>query len=289
MIQRYSREVNVDAAVVGKAVENCMRAIIGVLLNLTHDNEWGSTKTGEQEDLIITALNCVLRVPQYIPQEQRFDIRVLGLGLLINLVEYSARNRYCLMEMEMEGGQGPCDSTVLLTPQHQDITRTGPLSAIAALVQLFLQREQAAIQAEAQTDDLIKETPKPADQSGEWQETGGEIQWVANDNLTEKQDDGKNKKNEEEDEELDLNKALQHAGKHMEDSIVASYTALLLGCLCQGSSLNVTTVRENLPKGDFSIMTEMLKKFLNFMNLTCDVGTTGQKSIARIIDYLEHC
>nr|XP_019964797.1 PREDICTED: wings apart-like protein homolog [Paralichthys olivaceus] len=269
MIQRYSREVNSDGAVVGKAVENCMRAIIGVLLNLTHDNEWGSTKTGEQEDLIITALNCVLRVPQYIPQEQRFDIRVLGLGLLINLVEYSARNRYCLMEMEMEGGQGPCDSTVLLTPQHQDITSTGPLSAIAALVQLFLQREQAAILAEAQTDDLIKEAPKPAlDKSGEWQETGGEIQWVANDNQTEKQDDSKDKKNEEEDEELDLNKALQHAGKHMEDSIVASYTALLLGCLCQGSSLNVTTVRENLPKGDFSIMTEMLKKFLNFMNLT---------------------
>lgn len=39
--------------------------------------EWGSTKTGEQEDLIVTALNCVLKVPQYLPQEQRFDIRVL--------------------------------------------------------------------------------------------------------------------------------------------------------------------------------------------------------------------
>ena len=39
MIQRYSRQVNSgDRAVVGKAVENCMRAIIGVLLNLTHDN-----------------------------------------------------------------------------------------------------------------------------------------------------------------------------------------------------------------------------------------------------------
>ncbi|XP_058606038.1 wings apart-like protein homolog [Onychostoma macrolepis] len=83
--------------------------------------------------------------------------------------------------------------------------------------------------------------------------------------------------------------ALQHAGKHMEDSIVASYSALLLGCLCQGSPMNVKTVRENLPKGDFSIMTEMLKKFLNFMNLTCSVGTTGQKSISRVIDYLEHC
>ncbi|XP_022062758.1 wings apart-like protein homolog [Acanthochromis polyacanthus] len=289
MIQRYSRELNSDGAVVGRAVEDCMRAIIGVLLNLTHDNEWGSTKTGEQEDLMVTALNCVLKVPQFIPQEQRFDIRVLGLGLLINLVEYSSRNRYCLMEMEMEEGQGPCDSTVLLNPQHQNITSTGPLSAIAALVQLFLQRERAAVLAEAQTDDLIKEAPKPAlDQSGEWQETGGEIQWVANDNDTAKQDDGK-KEADEEDEELDLNKALQHAGKHMEDSIVASYTALLLGCLCQGSPLNVTTVRENLPKGDFSIMTEMLKKFLNFMNLTCDVGTTGHKSISKIIDYLEHC
>uniref|UniRef100_A0A3P8QGX4 Wings apart-like protein homolog n=1 Tax=Astatotilapia calliptera TaxID=8154 RepID=A0A3P8QGX4_ASTCA len=290
MIQRYSREVKSDRAAVGKAVEDCMRAIIGVLLNLTHDNEWGSTKTGEQEDLIVTALNCVLKVPQYLPQEQRFDIRVLGLGLLINLVEYSARNRYCLMEMEMEGGQGPCDSTVLLNPQHQDIASTGPLSAIAALVQLFLQRERAAVLAEAQTDDLIKEAPKAAlDQSGQWQETGGEIQWVANDNDSDKQDEGKKKKEDEEDEELDLNKALQHAGKHMEDSIVASYTALLLGCLCQGSPMNVTTVRENLPKGDFSIMTEMLKKFLNFMNLTCDVGTTGQKSISRVIDYLEHC
>lgn len=283
MIQTYTSEESSQRAV-NKAVQDCMRAIIGVLLNLTHDNEWGSTKTGEQDDLINTALNCVLTVPQYLPQETRFDIRVLGLGLLINLVEYSARNRYAVMEMEMQ--TGPCDSTVI---QNYSLS-TGSMSAIAALVQLFLQRERAAVLAEAQTDDLIKEAPKPAlDQSGEWRETGGEIQWVANDNHNDNNADKQEKKKDEEDEELDLNKALQHAGKHMEDSIVASYTALLLGCLCQGSSMNVTTVRENLPKGDFSIMTEMLKKFLNFMNLTCDVGTTGQKSISRIIDYLEHC
>lgn len=40
-------------------------------------SEWGSTKTGEQKDLIVTTLNCVLKVPQYLPQERRFDIRVL--------------------------------------------------------------------------------------------------------------------------------------------------------------------------------------------------------------------
>ncbi|XP_034040403.1 wings apart-like protein homolog [Thalassophryne amazonica] len=320
MIQRYSRALNnsslscgttlphCSSSNVGKAVEDCMRAVIGVLLNLTHDNEWGSTKTGEQDELIITALNCVLRVPRYIPQEQRFDVRVLGLGLLINLVEYSARNRHCLVELEYnvedtcleDSLLQPADPTQLETAtesaspstadtQGDEANKPKPSGALSALVKLFLERERAAILAEAKTDDLISEAPKPAlDQSGEWQETSGEIQWVAaeTDSQLEKKE---SEKKEEEEDELDLNKALQHAGKHMEDSIVASYTALLLGCLCQGSQTNVTTVREHLPEGDFSIMTEMLKKFLSFMNLTCAMGTTGQKSISRVIDYLEHC
>uniref|UniRef100_A0A672JLX7 WAPL domain-containing protein n=1 Tax=Salarias fasciatus TaxID=181472 RepID=A0A672JLX7_SALFA len=297
MIQRYSRALNNSSVSssgatlphcsfsnVGKAVEDCMRAVIGVLLNLTHDNEWGSTKTGEQEQLIVTALNCVLRVPRYIPQEQRFDVRVLGLGLLINLVEYSSRNRHCLVDMEYTIDDTCLEDSLIQSGDGPDKPKSS--GALAALVKLFLEREAAAILAEAKTDNLISEAPKPAlDQSGEWQETSGEIQWVA----SETNNDSQAEKKEEEDEELDLNKALQHAGKHMEDSIVASYTALLLGCLCQGSQINVTTVREHLPKGDFSIMTEMLKKFLSFMNLTCAMGTTGQKSISRVIDYLEHC
>ncbi|KAF3841927.1 hypothetical protein F7725_023878 [Dissostichus mawsoni] len=320
MIQRYSRSLNNSSlslsgaalphcsfSNVGKAVEDCMRAVIGVLLNLTHDNEWGSTKTGEQEQLTVTALNCVLRVPRYIPQEQRFDVRVLGLGLLINLVEYSSRNRHCLVDMEYimddsfleDSLLQPADPTAAETAnappaaaetQGDDPVKPKPSGALAALVQFLLERERAAILAEAKTDDLISEAPKPAlDKSGEWKETSGEIQWVAaepNDSQTETKED---EKKEEEEEELDLNKALQHAGKHMEDSIVASYTALLLGCLCQGSQINLTTVRQHLPKGDFSIMTEMLKKFLSFMNLTCAMGTTGQKSITRVIEYLEHC
>ncbi|XP_028644930.1 wings apart-like protein homolog isoform X3 [Grammomys surdaster] len=269
---------------VGKAVEDCMRAIIGVLLNLTNDNEWGSTKTGEQEGLIGTAMNCVLQVPKYLPQEQRFDIRVLGLGLLINLVEYSARNRHCLVNMETSCS---FDSSFSSGEGDHSLKLAGQVHAVQALVQLFLERERAAQLAESKTDEFIKDAPTTQhDKSGEWQETSGEIQWVS----TEKTDGAEEKqKKEEDDEELDLNKALQHAGKHMEDCIVASYTALLLGCLCQESPINVTTVREYLPEGDFSIMTEMLKKFLSFMNLTCAVGTTGQKSISRVIEYLEHC
>ncbi|XP_053365682.1 wings apart-like protein homolog [Clarias gariepinus] len=284
---------------VGKAVEDCLRAVLGVMLNLTHDNEWGSTKMGEQDELIMTVLNCVLKVPQFLPQEQRFDIRVLGLGLLINLVEYSSRNRHCLVELKVNLSGLPETEKDVKVDEEKEVKkeedgmeekkekRLETLSALAALVQLFLERERAAVQAEAQADDIISEAPKSqADESGQWQVTSGEMQWVASEENT---DDKKDKEKEEEEEELDFNKVLQHAGKHMEDSIVASYTALLLGCVCQDSPVNVNAVRESLPKGDFSIMTEMLKKFLNFMNLTCAVGTTGQKSISRVIDYLEHC
>lgn len=81
------------------------------------------------------------------------------------------------------------------------------LSLYLSTSQLFLERERAAILAEAKTDDLISEAPKPAlDKSGEWKETSGEIQWVAaetKDNQPEKNED---EKKEEEDEELDLNK-----------------------------------------------------------------------------------
>ncbi|EHB05497.1 Wings apart-like protein-like protein [Heterocephalus glaber] len=269
---------------VGKAMEDCMRAVIGVLLNLVSDSEWSSTKTGEQDGLIGTAVNCVLEVPKYLPQEQRSDLRVLGLGLRINLVEYSARNWHCLINMETSCS---FDSSFCSGEGDNSLRVAGQVHAMQALVQLFLERERAAQLAESKTDELIKDAPiTQHDKSGEWQETSGERQWVS----TEKTDsaEGKHKK-EEDSEELDLDKALQHAGKHMEDCIMASYTALLLSCLCQESPIKVTTVREYLPEGGFSIMTEMLKKFLSFMNLTCAVGTTDQKSISMVIEYLEHC
>lgn len=79
-----------------------------------------------------------------------------------------------------------------------------------ANAQLFLERERAAILAEAKTDDLITEAPKPAlDKSGEWQETSGEIQWVASET-----NDSQAEKKEEEEEELDLNK-----GRHLCPSV----------------------------------------------------------------------
>lgn len=69
-------------------------------------------------------------------------------------------------------------------------------------MQLFLERERAAVLAEAQADDIISEAPKSqVDESGQWQVTRGEMQWVASENNTEDK-----KEKEEEEEELDFNK-----------------------------------------------------------------------------------
>uniref|UniRef100_S4RF76 WAPL cohesin release factor b n=1 Tax=Petromyzon marinus TaxID=7757 RepID=S4RF76_PETMA len=274
----------------GKALEGCLRASFGVLLNLTHDNEWGSTKAGEQDRLVGSVLGCVLHVPSLLPAEQRFDIRVLGLALLVNLVELSARNRQCLVAMETEG----------VSADSSCIADTGPgccVPALEALVQLYLQREHAAQLAETQTDDIIKGAMKTAASSdGEWHESESGLEWVEaspEPGRTGRPGDIRSAKQAAaaaEEEEMDtLKKALAQAGKHMEDCIVASYTALVLGCLCHESPTTVQTIRECLPKGDFSSMTEMLQKFLCFMNLTSTVGTTGQKSIARVIECLERC
>lgn len=199
-----------------------------------------------------------------------------GLGLLINLVEYSSRNRHCLVDMEytvdnvcledaalQPSDPQPSDAAAEPAPEgaaETEAEQTVTTGALAALVkvgvvpgdvlasscfffffvqfilqiqtsrvssrgrlvpmvppsptdadtvlsvpvflQLFLERERAAILAEAKTDDLISEAPKPAlDQSGEWQETSGEIQWVASET-----NESQPEKKEEEDEELDLNK-----------------------------------------------------------------------------------
>ena len=84
--------------------------------------------------------------------------------------------------------------------------------------------------AESQTDDLIKEPPKPAlDQSGEWKETSGEIQWVAAETKEGAETQEPEKKKEEEEEELDLNKGtpvpLRQRGSWQEHRLHISYSS----------------------------------------------------------------
>ncbi|XP_060063972.1 wings apart-like protein homolog isoform X2 [Ylistrum balloti] len=283
----------------GYVVYSCVLAILRVLLNLTHDNEFGSTKTGEQADFINVVLTCILQTPQHVPLDMRFDILVLSLGLMINLVEHCEVNRRRLIDAKI-------DSPYEFEKHQKDL-----IPAPKALVQVFCHRYEIAKKMEEQ-DFGEPTTPQASpNKSGEWKESDSGIEWVINsakkakeaeqaeredrtknddtplkEKLRQNEEDGKNANLDDDDT---FTKALHRAGKHMENSIVASYVALLLGCVIQDNTMFVDNIKQYLPKGNFDDMITILKKFLGFMNLTTAIGSTGGKSIAHVIEVLEGC
>lgn len=272
----------------GYVVYNCVLAILKVLLNLTHENEFACTKVGEQEDFINTVLTAILQTPQYVPQDLRYDILILGLGLLINLVEHCDINRRKVIDAKTHRSfEFDCLGNKELVPASQ------------ALVQVFCKRFETAKTMEEQDFSSDATTPQHSpNKSGEWKESESGMEWVVNSSKKNKDNQKTNgdiedrlKPNKENDlaDEETFAKALHKAGKHMENSIVASYIALLLGCVIQDNTVFVGQVKEHLPSGNFEDMIMMLKKFLSFMNLTTAIGSSGGKSIGHVIEVLESC
>ncbi|XP_013405547.1 wings apart-like protein homolog, partial [Lingula anatina] len=268
----------VDKNSTGYIIFHTLLSILRVLLNITHDNEFGSTKVGSQHGLLSTVLLCILQIPKYAPSDQKFDLLVLGLGLLINLVEHCDINRRLLMSTETVSSY---DST----------SQAGSLEAPEALVQLFLQRDEAARNAEAQDEEEADTSAaegtsqETVDKSGEWRESESGIEWVV---LNEDDpaalsdsDDEMEELPSSQDENDPLTKALHKAGKHMEDSIVASYVSLLIGCIIQNNKSYVERIQSSLPENGFDSMVKLLYKFLGFMNLTEAVGNSGGTSIKK--------
>ncbi|GAB6018847.1 hypothetical protein CHUAL_000507 [Chamberlinius hualienensis] len=239
---------------------SCLLSAMKVLLNLTNENCNGSAKVGEQEGLINSLLSCVLHLPSHLTPEQRFDMHVLSLGLLINLVEYCENNRKRLFFAEVSSSNATHSRRC-----------NGTIPAPKALVNLFLEHEDAARVEEAKTDKLL-------DGKGDQDNDG----CVNSDGSTTAAP------STVDDIEETLKKALQKAGKNMEDSMIAAYIALLLGCIIQNNQESASRVRDHLPSKSFDGMVQMLNKFLNFMTLTDIVGSTGMKSIKRVIDILEN-
>ncbi|XP_038061068.1 wings apart-like protein homolog isoform X2 [Patiria miniata] len=259
----------------GGKMRLCLLALLRVLLNITHDNEWGSMKVGEQSGMISNTLFCVLQVAQHIAHDQRFDLLVLSLGVLINLVEHCPGNAKILTNtMTSYSYDAQKD-------EKDKFTNREEVCSLEALTQLFMQRYRAASRAEREPEP--GEEPHE-DEDEDYSEAQAGLEWV------EIETSGTGGPNDLTEEEIkrSVSKVLHTAGKHMEDSIVASYTALLIGCLVKDNHMNVTRVRSFLPDGDFNCMVQMLQKFLSFIELTNAAGNTGSKSISKIIEVLDH-
>ncbi|GFO38926.1 Wings apart-like protein homolog [Plakobranchus ocellatus] len=279
----------------GYTVLTCILAILRVLLNITHEHKLGELDSNTESSLIESILKCLLSTQWCVPMEQRFDLAVLCLGLLINLVENRVSNRQVMMDMSIKvkrGEQLPAKS----------------MKAVHAVVELFVLREAAAHEMEEDASVVPPPEASP-NKSGEWKESDSGIQWITSslqkvkeEMVQEQQDkstvlakeggetpakDGEGNQSILEDDEETFTKALHKAGKHMENSIVASYAGLLLGTIIMDNKNYAAAVKELIPNGDFVPMIKILKKFLNFMSLTTAFGSTDVNGITRVIEVLE--
>ncbi|KAK3101252.1 hypothetical protein FSP39_002172 [Pinctada imbricata] len=287
----YPIQESVDKDSTGYVVYSCVLAVLRVLLNITHENEFGCTKVGDQLGFISTVLTCILQTPKFVPLDFRFDLLVLSLGLLINMVEHCSVNRRKLM-----------DANALPSYDLPELQEEIP--ATKALVQVFCKRFEVAKKMEEQDFSDATTTPQQSpNKSGEWRESDSGIEWVVasgskktpgeveedmDQSIRLRPPQGEDKNNDADDEET-FAKALHRAGKHMENSIIASYVALLLGCLIQDNTVFVSRLKEHLPNQSFDDLITILKKFLGFISLTTAVGSSGGKSIAHVIEVLEGC
>ncbi|XP_029849869.2 wings apart-like protein homolog isoform X1 [Ixodes scapularis] len=243
----------------GAVFFSCLLSVLRVLLNITHESPLGSSVVGSQPGLLCAILLCILQVPRSVPSEQRFDLLVLSLGLLINMVEHCESNRERLVNTETVGSfESVCDEM--------------EMPAFNALMDLFTDKLDAARLSEEQADELFNSQEQKAKASLEAKE--GEAAQVS-------------QTSQADDLEETIMKALQKAGKHMEHSIICAYIALLLGCVVQNNKEFAEKLREHTPDGNFVVLVEALKKFHNFINLTGVLGNTATRSIQRVIEVLE--
>lgn len=245
----------------GAAFFSCLLSVLRVLLNITHESEEGSGLVGGRPGLLGAVLLCILQVPRAVPSELRFDLLVLSLGLLINMVEHCQENRARMVDTQTVGWfESVCDDM--------------EMPVFGALMDLFADKMEAANQTEEQADQVLSSREQKVNamqQELRDSEGGQATSQVA----------------EADDLEETIMKTLQKAGKHMEHSIICAYIALLLGCIIQNNKEFAEKLKECTTDGTFVPLVESLKRFHNFINLSGVLGNTATRSIQRVIEVLE--
>ncbi|XP_057335368.1 protein wings apart-like [Microplitis mediator] len=245
-----------DKSSTGAVIRECIFAILKVLINLTHRfnrQSFGSKSVGSQSNVLDCSLNLLLRVPESLPEEKRFDMMILTLILLINLIEQCDDNK----ELLIKSRAPPCPENLF---DHQE-------GGVDALIDLFYKQEEMARGEEQKTDDIL-DGKKDSEQS----ET---VSAPA--------------KTQEEFIAETVAKLLQKASRHMEHTMIGAHVVLLLGNLIMDNMEYETLVRGKLPDHNFSLMISILQKFYNFMNLTTssEASNFGIHATDKVLKFLK--
>lgn len=246
-----------DKSSTGFVIRECLFAVLKVLINLSHRfnaRSEGDLIVGSQENLISNSLKLVLVAPRAVPEEKKFDVMMLALILLINLIEKCEDNRNQLFLARVSYKAWDSENTV---------------SGLESLVNVFYGQEELA-QEEEQKTDAILDGKKDEEQDKEAQAAA-------------------EKKSQAEFIEETVAKLLQKAGRHMEHTLIAAYVVLLIGNLIIDNTEYEAAVRSQLREGTFIKMIDILQKFFNFMNLTAsnEASTYGIAATEKIIKFLK--
>ncbi|CAH1998402.1 unnamed protein product [Acanthoscelides obtectus] len=246
-----------DKTSTGTIIREALLVTLKVLINLTHhfnNQSFGSELIGCRPGVIETSLHLLLQVPNYIPEQKKFELGMLVLMLLINLIQDQERNKKLLMDAK--------------APSKLESIYSREESAIEALIAQFYNWEACAKLAEKKTNAIL---------DGE-KDT--------------EEDSTSQAKSTEEFIEDTVAKLLQKAGTHMEYTFLASYIGMLVGFLIMENPERQSFVRQFLRGSNFCDMVELLKKFFNFMNLTASTEASSVcaiKATEKVIKFLEEC
>ncbi|EJD75809.1 hypothetical protein LOAG_17116 [Loa loa] len=241
----------------------CLNRMVGLLMSLSYENELCCTKLGQMNDFLSLCVSCfTYLVPKYVRKEKQFDLIVLLCSLLVNLLERCNFNRRKLIGL-----------TVPVYDLENKAERQEP--TLKALSQLFVYHESLArsIDEELDNDLVIEDAPDDSVSHEEEAEDDGRLHRLPTE-LTE-------------DEMVEaVQNAMNKASSHMEDSVLASYFALLIGCLLLQNEESVNIVKAEMKDGKLVALIEQLQRFLEFIKLT-DGKKAHVRFMERIIDLLD--
>ncbi|CAH0553412.1 unnamed protein product [Brassicogethes aeneus] len=148
-----------DKTSTGTIIREALLVTLKVLINLTHHfnkRSQGGALIGQRPGIIDTSLHLLLQVPHYIPEQKKFELGVLVLMLLINLVQDQDNNKKLLIEAK--------------APSKSESIYSRKESAVEGLITQFYHWEGCAKIAEKKTNAILdgeKDGDAPTPKSNE--------------------------------------------------------------------------------------------------------------------------
>ena len=284
-------------------VFDCLFSTFRMMLNLTHGNEYTCTEIGKYKGMIEVILESILFLPSNAGTKHKLDCYTLGLGLLINLLGEVPANRNILAKCRFDSS--PWFDAV------EDCIEDRNKSSVELIIQTFLKFHNSSNELEKQTFSeaeslCMQEGEEPAEVELEIEEPGlekresnsassagksekdknGDDPFGFKEPAADKKSANKKDKNSEKVKKV-VDNMIEKAGEHMEESMIGSYLALLIGILTKEED-HLETVQKLMPEP--KILIEVLKKFLQFMNMmsltSAAASKSGMQQIRSIVHWL---